>query len=47
MKEVEADTTGWRQLMQAMRRKTLVVCRDCHQKIHAGQYDGIKLTKFK
>jgi group II intron reverse transcriptase/maturase len=27
----------WTQLMIARRRKTLVVCRDCHVKIHAGQ----------
>jgi group II intron reverse transcriptase/maturase len=27
----------WVQLMAARRRKTLVVCRSCHKKIHAGQ----------
>ena len=26
------------------RRKTLVVCRQCHQAIHAGTYDGPKLN---
>lgn len=46
MKDVQGRTTGWAQLMAAMRRKTLVVCRQCHTKIHTGQYDGIKLTKL-
>jgi len=27
-------------IMSARRRKTLVVCVDCHREIHAGQYDG-------
>jgi nitrate/TMAO reductase-like tetraheme cytochrome c subunit len=28
---------AWAQLMAERRRKTLVVCADCHQAIHAGQ----------
>jgi hypothetical protein len=28
---------GWAHLMAAKRRKTLVVCRSCHQAIHTGQ----------
>jgi group II intron reverse transcriptase/maturase len=27
-------------IMSARRRKTLVVCSDCHDEIHAGRYDG-------
>jgi group II intron reverse transcriptase/maturase len=27
-------------VMAARRRKTLVVCEDCHQSIHGGEYDG-------
>jgi group II intron reverse transcriptase/maturase len=34
---------GWKQLMASRRRKTLVVCRKCHQAIHGGRYDGISL----
>ena len=26
-----------------LNRKTIVVCADCHQRIHAGKYDGLKL----
>jgi AI2M/AI1M-like HNH endonuclease len=29
----------WKRKMAAMRRKTLVVCRDCHHDIHIGTYD--------
>lgn len=34
---------SWRQVMAARKRKTLVVCKVCHQRIHAGQYDGRSL----
>jgi group II intron reverse transcriptase/maturase len=30
----------WEKVMSARRRKTLVVCMDCHRIIHAGRYDG-------
>ena len=31
---------GWEKIMSARKRKTLVVCEDCHRIIHAGRYDG-------
>jgi group II intron reverse transcriptase/maturase len=31
--------TGWRRLMVIRKRKTLVLCRKCHAKLHAGQLD--------
>ena len=34
----------WKEWMIARQRKTLVVCRDCHNKIHNGEYDGCKLS---
>lgn len=34
----------WVKKMIAIRRKTLFVCDACHQKIHAGTYDGRKLA---
>ena len=46
MKDVQDYAEGWQQLMSAMRRKTLIVCKDCHERIHRGQYDGVKLTKL-
>jgi len=36
----------WAQKMVAIRRKTLLVCRNCHNKIHNGLYDGAKLTEI-
>jgi len=34
----------WMEVMAARRRKTLVTCRACHDQIHAGKYDGRKLS---
>jgi len=31
---------AWEKLMAARKRKTLVVCKACHDDIHAGRYDG-------
>jgi group II intron reverse transcriptase/maturase len=31
---------AWEKLMSARKRKTLVVCKDCHDIVHAGCYDG-------
>ena len=33
----------WVTRMAEMRRKTLVVCRQCHTAIHSGRYDGPKI----
>ena len=32
--------TDWEKIMSARKRKTLVVCEDCHRLIHAGCYNG-------
>jgi group II intron reverse transcriptase/maturase len=34
---------GWEKRMAARKRKTLVVCEECHKAIHAGRYDGLPL----
>jgi group II intron reverse transcriptase/maturase len=34
---------AWKRLMSARKRKTLVVCEECHQAIHGGYHDGRKL----
>lgn len=34
-----SEKPKWVQIMAARRRKTLVVCRKCHQDIHAGRID--------
>jgi group II intron reverse transcriptase/maturase len=33
----------WEKIMAARKRKSLMVCTDCHTNIHAGTYDGRKL----
>jgi group II intron reverse transcriptase/maturase len=33
----------WEKRMSAMKRKTLAVCEDCHEKIHTGRYDGPRI----
>lgn len=38
-------TTGFTQLMSRLNRKQVPVCRQCHIKIHRGQYNGITLKK--
>ncbi|WP_114946279.1 reverse transcriptase domain-containing protein [Microvirga calopogonii] len=37
---------GFAAVMAAMNRKQIPVCHTCHIKIHAGKYDGIKLSDF-
>ena len=34
----------WAKIMTARRRKTLVVCQDCHHAIQYGRYDGAALS---
>ena len=43
----KSDPPDWIKRMIAIRRKTLVVCADCHHKIHAGSYDGRSLKQGK
>jgi group II intron reverse transcriptase/maturase len=31
---------GFKKIMRDLNKKTIPVCKDCHKKIHAGQYDG-------
>jgi hypothetical protein len=35
----------WVKRMIAIRRKTLVVCKNCHLAIHTGTYDGVSLKQ--
>jgi group II intron reverse transcriptase/maturase len=36
----------WEKIMAARRRKSLPVCEECHDDIHAGRYDGPGLRKI-
>src|SRR5215467_13325382 len=36
LKDVAHGKEQWQQLMAARHRKTLILCKQCHQKLHAG-----------
>ncbi len=40
-----AERPKWVKIMAARRRKTLIVCENCHNAIHGGRVDGSHLTK--
>jgi group II intron reverse transcriptase/maturase len=39
----ERKPTGFQAVMRALNRKQIPVCKGCHEKIHKGEYDGIRL----
>ena len=42
----KGETKGFTKVMQSLNRKQIPVCRDCHMKIHRGEYDGMSLSKL-
>jgi len=34
---------GFHEIMHLLNRKQIPVCQSCHNKIHRGEYDGLKL----
>ena len=38
---------GFTQIMKQLNRKQIPVCRNCHMKIHLGEYDGVALKDIK
>ena len=36
--------TGFNRILRAMNRKQVPVCEVCHQKIHRGEYDQMRLA---
>lgn len=45
--EGKKNIPEWKKRMIAINRNTLVVCKNCHNSIHDGKYDGKKLTKVQ
>lgn len=43
-KKSRATLPEWKRWMLTKTRKTLVVCKECHRRIHNGKYDGRKLA---
>ena len=46
VKALKSKTSGFMNVMRAMNRKQIPVCKSCHVKIHAGIYSGISLKKL-
>jgi group II intron reverse transcriptase/maturase len=44
LKQKGVTKVEWQQKMIARNRKTLIVCRKCHNNIHHGRYNGRKLS---
>lgn len=42
----KGKTTGFTRVMSSLNRKQIPVCGRCHEKIHSGAYDSIKLANF-
>jgi hypothetical protein len=38
------EKPAWVKKMIAIKRKSLFICPECHNKIHSGTYDGKKVT---
>lgn len=43
----ESINMGFARIMQSLNRRQIPVCKSCHRKIHAGEYDGLKLSELK
>jgi predicted HNH restriction endonuclease len=46
VKALIGKTSGFMDIMRAMNRKQIPVCKSCHVKIHAGKYSGISLKNL-
>ena len=47
VRKIGEKLKGFTKIMAIINRKQIPVCRECHNKIHAGKYDGISLKDFK
>mgnify|MGYP001158130608 CR=1 FL=1 len=47
VRKIGEKLKGFTKIMSIINRKQIPVCRECHNKIHAGKYDGISLKDFK
>jgi hypothetical protein len=40
------EITGFTEIMKTLNKKQITICKHCHQSIHKGNYNGIKLSEF-
>ena len=45
IRHLKGKPKGFSESMKAINRKQIPVCKECHDKIHYGSYDGINLRK--
>jgi group II intron reverse transcriptase/maturase len=45
--DTKREKEGFIRVMIALNRKQLPLCSECHDKVHRGEYDGIKLKDLK
>lgn len=46
VRSLQGKGAGFLAVMRAMNRKQIPVCKQCHMKIHRGEYDGKALAKL-
>jgi len=47
VRKIGQKVKGFNRVLASINRKQIPVCRNCHNKIHKGEYDGIALRNFK
>lgn len=46
VRKADGKPKGFTRVMGLINRKQIPVCRECHGKIHRGEYDGMELSQF-
>lgn len=46
VRKIGEKITGFKRIMASLNRKQICVCKNCHRKIHMGQYNGKKLSEL-
>ncbi len=44
MKDIAKSTSYWQKLMIARRRKTLILCEECHLLLHKGDFSPVQMA---
>ena len=47
LRKNNAPASGFTAIMSQLNRKQIPLCRDCHNKVHAGLYNGLKLSDLQ
>lgn len=44
VRKIGMHNTEFKQVLSSLNRKHIATCRICHQRIHAGKYNGLSLS---